>query len=120
MSADAQILDRIDVRWSVRTRSIVDTAFGKAVVNCSFSIVLGTYDGPTTQKTLADNINGRGVYEDDIDSVSCIDGDPSVTEIVQILAACSVRPEDVVEMIIQDVIVDDGHEIASSIMEPRR
>jgi len=120
MSADAQILDRIDIRWTVRTRSIVDTAFGKTVVNCSFSIVLGTYDGPTTQKTLADNINGRGVYEDDIDSISCIDGDPSVTEIVKILAACSVRPEDVVEMIIQDVIVDDDHEIASSIMEPRR
>jgi hypothetical protein len=120
MSADAQILDRIDIRWAVRTRSVIDTAFGKAVVHCSFSITLGTYDGPCSQRTIAQNILARGVYAEDIDSVSCIDGETETAQIVTIVNAMGIRPEDVVEMVIQDVIVDDVHEIASSILETRR
>jgi len=120
MPADAQILDRIDIRWAVRTRSVIDTAFGKAVVHCSFSITLGTYDGPPDQKTIAKNIVARGVYAEDIDSVSCIDGETEIARIVTTMNAMGVRPEDVVEMIVQDVIVDDAHEIASTILETRR
>jgi hypothetical protein len=120
MPADAQILERIDIRWAVRTRSVIDTAFGKAVVHCSFSITLGTYDGPSDQRTVAQNIVARGVYAEDIDSVSCIDGVTEIDQIVTIVNACGIRPEDVVEMIVQDVIVDDVHEVASTILETRR
>lgn len=119
MSADAQILERIDIRWAVRTRSVIDTAFGKAVVHCSFSITLGTYDGPSDQRTIAQNIVARGVYAEDIDSVSCIGGATDIDQVVVTVNAWGIRPEDVVEMIVQDVIVDDVHEIASSIREFR-
>ena len=120
MPADAQILDRIDIRWFVKTRSVVGTAFGNTVVNASFLITLGTYDGPGTQKTLAENINSRGVHEDDIDGITCIDGDPSMTDVVAVLGDRGILPEDVVDMIVQEVIVDDVHEVASSILEHLR
>lgn len=120
MSADPQILDRIDIRWAVRTRSVIDTAFGKVVVHCRFSIRLGTYDGPCSQRTIAQYILTRGVYAADIDSISCIDGVTEIDQVVVIVNACGIRPEDIVEMIVQDVIVDDVHEIATSILEPGR
>lgn len=120
MSADAGILDRIDIRWSVRTRSLIDTRLGKAIAHGAFSMRLGTYSGPTTQRIMADNINARGVHEGDIETVSCIDGSPSDEEVLDLLNARGIRPEDIVEMIIQDVIVDDASEVAASIREPGR
>lgn len=126
MSANAAILDLIDIRWSVRTRSAVDTTSGKAIAHGGFSMTLGTYDGPISRQMMADAINARGMHAGDVDDISCIDGAPSNDEVIAVLTTRGIQPEDVVEMIIQDVLVDDANEtssnieIASSILEQRR
>lgn len=117
MKPDASVLERIDVRWAVRTRVEFDTVRGTATATASFLMTLGTYDGPMTKEMMADNISSRGIHEGDVDDVQCDGGAPSIRETETILAGRGIRPDDIVEMVVRDVILDDAHEIASSVLE---
>jgi hypothetical protein len=112
--AEADVLDRIDIRWAVRTRTEFDTPVGTATALGSFLMTLGAYPGPATRQIMADNINARGVHDGDLEEVSCPGGAPSLRQATEIVSARGIRVEDIVEMTIQTVIVDDVREIAES------
>lgn len=113
MDSNEATLERIDIRWDVRTRSTYREARGEVAVEASFLMTLGTYSGPTDRKVMADNINARGVHVDDVDSVSCEGGAPSLREAAAALAERGISEADVVHMRIAAVLLDEA-EIAQA------
>ncbi|MFZ3481836.1 hypothetical protein [Sphingomonas sp. 3-13AW] len=91
----------------VKTRSVIMTSNGEAIADARFSITLGTYSGPTTPKIMADNINARGVYEDDVHEVFSPAGAPPLSEAATLLSSRGILPDDIVDMAIEDVLIDD-------------
>lgn len=114
MSQDANVRDRIDVRWKVVTRSPISTPRGDAVAEAEFFMTLGTYGGDITAKDMADNINARGVYDGDVVSVSSPGDAVTVAVATEVMHRRGVKEGDIVEMVVAAVMLDDC-EIAESV-----
>lgn len=104
MTIDAATLDRIDVRYAVKTHF----EFGGRdffVAKASFQITASLHAGIPTKDDMADLIVSRGLHEGDIDDLSGTDLSEKV--VIAMIMEKSIVAGDITEMVIDEVTVDD-------------
>lgn len=105
MSIDSETLDRIDVRYAVEARfEIYQQDSEPAVATAGLSITCGIYSGIPTREIMANLVNDRCIYADDLTVES---GPYSAKMFAQIVNNRGVRADEIRKMILSEVTVDD-------------
>ena len=115
---DSDILDRINVRYDVRIKIEEGAQFSEDAdcyyaMHAQIIMTCGVYSGVPTKEMMADLINSRGFYEEDIVELQTT-GKQTRKELAEIVARRKLKPDDIAAMKILAVELDEA-EIAASL-----
>ena len=109
MSDKSDILDRIDLRFDVHFECSVKKDDRNAVtVLGNILIACGTYSGIPTKENLVELINDRGIYDQDISSMTgSRRWQPSMEEAAKMIHARGITVDEIKKATIAAVMLDE-------------
>lgn len=111
---DPETLDRIDVRYDVLVVSDIKHNGDDLKVHCRIFITLGTFSGISDKSIIAENIINRTIEPDDIEYVYGSTSPANHEAIADALNDRGIYEDDITEAKISAVLLDDN-DIAQSI-----
>lgn len=107
MTDKSDILDRIDVRFTVDVSFDLEDGDESYHGKATFSITCGVYSGIPDKQNIADLINSRGIYDHDITDLSGTDTALTKERAAIMLNASGIDADEIDHVRLAEVLVDD-------------